>query len=85
MKVTIDIPDEEIREEVKRILTGQIAKRMYGEWIGEGYVYHRAIKDVIRELIRQNLDDLSDRAVYAAAKTISNKGIKKLLEDMQNG
>ena len=34
--------------------------------------------------ITVNIDDLSDRAVTAAAKTIENKAMKKMLDNVLN-
>ena len=86
MKITIEIPDDEIKKAVSEKLSGYIAERLLErEWTGEGYSYRKAIKEVVRELIRSDINNLSDRAVETAAKSIETKGVKKMLEKMTKG
>lgn len=80
MKITIDIPDEEIEKLVAEKLSDHIAERLLErEWTGEAHIYRKVIKEVVREIIKSDMDNLSDRAVNAAAKSIETKGVKKLM------
>lgn len=45
-------------------------------------MYDKAITEGIRSLLKEHIEDLSNRAVKAAAKSIHNKGIKKLLTEL---
>ena len=78
MKITVEIDDKEIETEVKRIVTEEIAKSILKNRTTDGYIYRRMIKDAIRETIKADIDNLSDRAVEAASVSIANKGLKKV-------
>jgi hypothetical protein len=41
------------------------------------------IKQIVRECIRGDIENLSDRAVAAAAKSIENRAVKKLIEKLE--
>lgn len=85
MKVTVDISDEEIMEEAKRLITEKIAERIRGEYMNsERYCYRNVIKECVREAIKQDIDNLSDRAVMAASKSIENRAVKKLLSKLED-
>ena len=45
-------------------------------------MYDKAITEGIRSLLKEHIEDLSNRAVKAAATSIHNKGIKKLLTEL---
>lgn len=84
MKITINIPDDEIREDVKRILVFECVKEIKSNLEDSQYSYDRhiyadAIKSGVRQLLKEHIDDITERAATAAAKTIANKGIKELL------
>lgn len=83
MKITVEIPDEEIESAVTKLLTERISENLYEKWRGEGYAYRKDIKAIIRELMKENMDDFTDRAVKAAAASIENRGIKKLMEEIK--
>lgn len=78
MKIVVEIDDNEIETEVKRIVTEEIAKSILKNRSTDGYIYRRMIKDAIRETIKADIDNLSDRAVEAASVSIANKGLKKV-------
>lgn len=85
MKITVDIPDEEIAEAVKDMLVKNAVDRLEDELYHDSYArnrynYREEIKKAIRSLLKEHLDDLSDRAVKAAATSIENRGIKKMME-----
>lgn len=81
MKIEIEIPDEELKAMVEEKLSDRIAQHMYNGW-HEGYVYHKEIKEVVREFIKKDIDNLSDRAVTAAAKSIENRSLKKIADSL---
>lgn len=84
MKLAIEIPDEEITAEVKKIVTEKLAHELYKGWYA-GREYRRDIKEVVREVIKADKDNLADRAVAAAAKSIENSAIKKLMNQLADG
>ena len=83
MKITINIDDQELFEAAKEVAIRRIADDIFSGFRA-GNIYKNAVKECIREAIRQNIDDLSDRAVTAAAKTIENKAMKKMLDKVLN-
>ena len=81
MKIEIDIPDEELVAMIKEKLTERIAQNMYHGW-HEGYAYRKEISKVVREVIREDIDNLSKRAVDAASKSIENRALKKFADSI---
>ena len=81
MKIEIEIPDEELKAMVEEKLSDRIAHNMYSGW-NEGYVYRKEIKEIVREAIKADIDNLSDRAVTAAAKSIENRSLKKIADSL---
>lgn len=79
MKITVNIDDQEMIEAAKEIAIQRIAVDIFSN-LRSGNIYKNAIKECIREVIKQNIDDLSSRAVTAASKTIENKAIKKMFD-----
>lgn len=89
MNITIEIPDEELREAVKCALVRDAVEQIETDlweksWGTSRYMrmYDKAITEGIRSLLKEHIEDLSNRAVKAAAKSIHNKGIKKLLTEL---
>ena len=81
MKIEIEIPDEELKDKALEKLSDRIAQSMYNSW-REGYVYRKEIKEVVREIIKADIDNLSERAVTAAAKSIENRSLKKIADSL---
>lgn len=86
MTINIELTDEEIKEAVLQIVAEKLAKSLNSEFpTSIQYITRKEVKAVIRELLKEQMDDLSERAVAAAAKSIENKGIKKMLEEAVEG
>ena len=85
MNISIHIPDEDILDEAKQIVAARVADDIFSEYRSGHYNYIKAIRDVVREVIKQDIDNLSDRAVNAAAKSIANRvkksAIQKFMEE----
>lgn len=80
MKITVNIDDQELIEAAKEVAIRRIADDISGGFRA-GNIYKNAVKECIREVIKQNIDDLSSRAVTAASKAIENKAaIKKMFD-----
>lgn len=84
MKIVVEIPDEEITAAVKEIVTERVANAITSEWYA-GREYRRDIKEVVREVIKEDKKNLADRAVAAAAKSIENSAVKKMLNQITEG
>lgn len=86
MKITIEVDEKEIAEEVKALIIQNavlnIEKDIYG---GRGsyskHVYVDAIKDAVRETVKKNADDIINRAVDAGGLYIGKKGLKKMIDE----
>lgn len=84
MKLTIDIQEDEIAEIAKQIIAERVAAEVIKSEYGSGRFYRDTIKHVVREVIRSDIDNLSNRAVIAASKSIENRAVKKLIDKLEN-
>ena len=84
MKIEVEIPDDEIIGLAKQIAAEKMAQNMVASTKYDARVYRNAIKEVIREVIRGDIENLSNRAVEAASKSIENRAVKKLLEKLED-
>ena len=84
MKLTIDIQEDEIAEIAKQIIAERVAAEIVKSEYGNGRFYRDTIKAAVREVIRSDIDNLSDRAVIAASKSIENRAVKKLIDKLEN-
>ena len=82
MKIELEIDEKEILDGAVAIVTSEVAKKILGEAYGSR-VYRDEIKKVVRECIRGDIENLSDRAVAAAAKSIENRAVKKLIDKLE--
>ena len=77
MTITVNLTDEEIKDAVLQIVAKKTAEAMDSEFGSSiQYVTRREVKAVIRELLKERMDELADRAVTAAAKSIENRAMK---------
>ena len=88
MKITIEINEKEIEKTVMELVCDKMATQLHKEMIGNGerlsYRYHTLVREIIREVMRENYDALAIEAVNAAAKSIENRAIKnKLLKALE--
>ena len=79
MKIEIELADAEIKEAVLDIIAHDYAKRLDAERSTVKYVTRTEIKEVIRGLLRERMDEYAELAVNAASKSIENRAVKKLL------
>ena len=91
MKITVEIPDEEIREAAKEAIVRDIVREAAQKvktqtfpdsGYGEGMTHHlyAEIRKITREILREHMDEIIPQAVDAAAVSIEKKGLKKLLD-----
>lgn len=86
MKITIEVDEKEIAEEVKTLIVQNavlnIENDIYG---GRGsyskHVYVDAIKDAVRETVKKHAEDIIGRAVEYGGTYIGKKGLKKMIDD----
>lgn len=84
MRLTIEIPEDEIEVMAKQIVAKRVADMILRSEFGDGRFYRDTIKKVIREVIRSDIDNLSERAVISASKSIENRAVKKLLDKLED-
>lgn len=81
MEITIKIDDKEFQQQVQEHLVQRTVNRIENEMYPDGkrvmYHYHTMLKEAMRQVLKEHLDDLSERAVAAAAASISNRAMKK--------
>ena len=83
MKIEIELADAEIKEAVLDIIAHEYAKRLDAERSNVKYVTRKEIKEVIRGLLRERMDEYAELAVNAASKSIENRAVKKLLAKLE--
>lgn len=87
MKITIDIDEQEIMEEVKAVVVRNAVKYVEEKLYKTEYVnydrriYHEAIKEAVRETVKKNAENILDRAVNYAGEYIGKKGLKKMIDE----
>jgi len=83
MKIEIELADAEIKEAVLDIIAHDYARRLDAERSTVKYVTRTEIKEVIRGLLRERMDEYAELAVNAASKSIENRAVKKLLAKLE--
>ena len=82
MKITIEIDQEAIKQNVTDLVSNQLANELYKELRGSrsdtlSYRYYVEVRRIIREVLKENYDALAKEAVSAAAKSIENRALKE--------
>lgn len=83
MEIKIELTDAEIKKAVLDIIAHDYAKRLDAERNTVKYVTRTEIKEVIRGLLRERMDEYAELAVNAASKSIENRAVKKLLAKLE--
>ena len=84
MKLTIEINDKKVADHIEKLIAEQIASELGAGKEHLSYRYHTEIREIIREVMRENYDALAKEAVSAAAKSIENRAVKnKLLKALE--
>ena len=77
MKIEIEIPDEELKE----MLTKVIAERLYSDYSSDRNLYKRTIAECVRDVIYKDKANIVDKIVAQASRECRMKAVKKLLEE----
>lgn len=82
MKITIEIDQEAIEQNVTDLVSNQLANELYKELRDSRdtsltYRYQVEVRKIIREVMKENYDALAKEAVAAAAKSIENRALKE--------
>ena len=88
--ITVEIPDEEIRDAILMCLVKDAVKTIETDlwqksWGTTRYmrIYDKAIAEAVRGLLKEHFDNITEIATNKAAKSIENRGIKKLMEEIK--
>lgn len=88
MTITIEIDEQELFESVKAQVIADAAKQVEQDLFKSEFgnyhrnIYRKEVKEAIRDVIKENKEDLAKRAVNAAAVSIRNTALKKKLSDV---
>lgn len=85
IKLKIEIPDEEIKEEIKRRIVDKIMDD--NRWSKDRRIFHKEYGEVIKEMIyRKDIkEDIINRTVNLAADEIRRKAMPILSERLFGG
>lgn len=87
MKITIEIDEQEIAEEVKALIIRNAVKKIEEDLYHDPYgnvnrrVYKDGINEAVRETVKKHFDDIINRAVDYAGEYIGKKGLKKMIDE----
>lgn len=81
MEITIQIDGVQIAGMIEQQIVDEATRQLLSGH-GLGWTYRKDVKEVIRDVIRANIDDLSQRAVDAAAKSIENRADKRAVDEL---
>lgn len=87
MKITIEIDEQEIMEEVKAVVIRNAVKKVEEDLYHDPYgninrrVYKDGINEGVRETVKKHFDDIINRAVDYAGEYIGKKGLKKMIDE----
>lgn len=76
MEIKIEIPDEEIKETLKR----EIARAYYSDYSSDRNHVNRVVAEQVRKIIYEDKERIVDRIVAQASRECKNKAIKKIIE-----
>ena len=83
MKVILEISDEEITREAQRILVQKLAEQIFEQRNSfDKHGYQRAIKDAVKELLADRVDEVAERAAAYTAEYIGKRGVRKILASL---
>lgn len=85
IKIKIDIPDEEIKEELKRRIVNRIIED--NSWGGDRRAFRKEYQETIKEMIykKEIKEDIINRTVKVAADEIKRKAMPILSERLFGG
>lgn len=78
MKITIEIPDEEIKDAVLNV----VAQQYYKNYSTDRRNVNRAVSECVRKVIYEDKERITDRIVSQASSHLKNVALKKMMEKM---
>ena len=78
MKITIEIPDEEIKDAVLNVVARQYNKN----YSSDRRNVDRVVSECVRKVIYEDKERITDRIVSQASSHLKNVALKKMMEKM---
>ena len=78
MKITIEIPDEEIKDAVMNV----VAQQYYKNYSPDRRNVDRVVSECVRKVIYEDKERITDRIVSQASSHLKNVALKKMMEKM---
>ena len=78
MKITIEIPDEEIKDAVLNV----VAQQYYKNYSTDRRNVGRVVSECVRKVIYEDKERITDRIVSQASSHLKNVALKKMMEKM---
>ena len=78
MKITIEIPDEEIKDAVLNV----VAQQYYKNYSTDRRNVDRVVSECVRKVIYEDKGRITDRIVSQASSHLKNVALKKMMEKM---
>ena len=79
MKITIEIPDEEIKDAVLNV----VAQQYYKNYSTDRRNVDRVVSECVRKVIYEDKERITDRIVSQASSHLKNVALKKMMEKMK--
>ena len=78
MKITIEIPDEEIKDAVLNV----VAQQYYKNYSTDRRNVDRVVSECVRKVIYEDKERITERIVSQASSHLKNVALKKMMEKM---
>ena len=78
MKITIEIPDDEIKDAVLNM----VAQQYYRDYSSDRHSVDRIVSECVRKVIYDDKERITDRIVSQASRHLKNVALKKMMEKM---
>ena len=80
MKITIEIPDEEIKNAVLNV----VAQQYYRDYSSDRHNVDRVVSECVRKVIYEDKERITDRIVSQASRHLRNVAAKKFAEQLND-
>lgn len=80
MTITIEVSDEELKDKIMEIVAERAASGIFDKMGRAKYMFDRDIQRAVKEMLKDNIEEITDRAVLSASRAIEYRGVKKLMD-----
>lgn len=80
MKITIEIPDEEIKDAV----LNAVAQQYYRNYSSDRHNVDRVVSECVRKVIYEDKERITDRIVSQASRHLRNVAARKFVEQLKD-